>query len=44
LAAAPATQFQEEGSTVLTTALAGALALLTWGTAGVLIASYLALI
>jgi hypothetical protein len=38
------TQFQEEGSTTLTTVLAGLLALLTWGTAGVLIASYLALI
>jgi hypothetical protein len=42
--AATSTQFQEEGSTTLTTALAGALALLTWATAGVLIASYLALI
>ena len=38
------TQFQEEGSTTLTTALALALALLTWGTAGVLLASYFALI
>jgi hypothetical protein len=37
-------QFHEEGSTTLTTVLAGVLALLTWGTAGVLIASYLALI
>ena len=37
-------QFQEEGSTTLTTVLAAVLALLTWGTAGVLIASYLALI
>jgi hypothetical protein len=36
--------YQEEGSTTLTTALAAVLALLTWGTAGVLIASYLALI
>ena len=35
--------YQEE-STTLTTALAFALAVLTWGTAGVLIASYLALI
>jgi methylthioribose-1-phosphate isomerase len=42
--AATSTQFQEEGSTTLTTVLAGVLALLTWGTAGVLIASYLALI
>jgi hypothetical protein len=33
---------QEEGSTTLTTVLAGLLAVLTWGTAGVLIASYLA--
>jgi len=37
-------QFHEEGSTTLTTVLAAVLALLTWGTAGVLIASYLALI
>jgi type IV secretory pathway TrbL component len=37
-------QFQQEESTTLTTVLAGVLALLTWGTAGVLIASYLALI
>jgi hypothetical protein len=29
-------QFQEEGSTTLTTALAGGLAFLTWGTAAVL--------
>jgi hypothetical protein len=36
------TQYAEEGSTLLTTALAGVLALLTWGTAAVLIASYLA--
>jgi hypothetical protein len=42
--AVPAIQYQEEGSTTLTTVLAGLLALLTWGTAGVLIASYLALI
>lgn len=42
--AATSTEFQEEGSTTLTTALAGVLAVLTWGTAGVLIASYLALI
>jgi hypothetical protein len=41
---AMSTQFQEEGSTTLTTVLAGVLAVLTWGTAGVLIASYLALI
>jgi hypothetical protein len=41
---ATSTQFQEEGSTTLTTVLAGVLAVLTWGTAGVLIASYLALI
>ena len=40
--AVPSTQFQEEGSTTLTTALAGVLAVLTWGTAAVLIASYLA--
>lgn len=38
------TQYQEEGSTTLTTVLALLLALLTWGTAGVLIASYFALI
>ena len=43
VAVAP-TQFQEEGSTTLTTVLAGLLALLTWGTAGVLLASYFALI
>jgi hypothetical protein len=42
--AASSTQFREEGSTTLTTVLAGVLALLTWGTAGVLIASYFALI
>jgi hypothetical protein len=42
--AATPTQFQEEGSTTLTTALAGVLAILTWGTAGVLLASYFALI
>jgi hypothetical protein len=36
------TSYQEEGSTTLTTALAGGLAVLTWGTAGVLIASYMA--
>jgi hypothetical protein len=42
--AAPSTQFQEEGSTTLTTVLAGVLAGLTWGTAGVLLASYFALI
>jgi hypothetical protein len=42
--AAAAPHYEEEGSTMLTTVLAGALALLTWGTAGVLIASYLALI
>jgi len=41
-AVATSTQFQDEGSTTLTTVLAGVLALLTWGTAGVLIASYLA--
>jgi hypothetical protein len=41
---ASSNQYQEEGSTTLTTILAGVLALLTWGTAGVLIASYLALI
>jgi len=41
--AAPSTQFQEEeASTVLTTVLAGVLAVLTWGTAAILIASYLA--
>jgi len=40
--AVTSTQFQEEGSTTLTTVLAGVLAVLTWGTAGVLIASYLA--
>jgi hypothetical protein len=40
----PSTVYEEEGSTTLTTVLAGVLALLTWGTAGVLIASYLALI
>jgi methylthioribose-1-phosphate isomerase len=39
-----ATQFREEGSTTLTTCLAVALAVLTWGTAGVLLASYLAYI
>jgi predicted RecA/RadA family phage recombinase len=38
------TQFQEEGSTTLTTVLAGLLAVLTWGTAGVLLASYYQLI
>jgi hypothetical protein len=45
-AAVPTTsaQFQEEGSTTLTTALAGVLAALTWGTATVLILSYLAII
>jgi hypothetical protein len=43
-AVATSTEFHEEGSTTLTTALAFALAVLTWGTAGVLIASYLALI
>jgi hypothetical protein len=46
---APATSpiapsYQDEPSTTLTTVLAGVLAVLTWGTAGVLIASYLALI
>jgi hypothetical protein len=44
VAASTAPQYVEEGSTTLTTVLAGLLALLTWGTAGVLIASYLALI
>jgi hypothetical protein len=39
-AASPAV-YQEEGSTTLTTVLAGVLAVVTWGTAGVLIASYL---
>jgi len=43
VAAAPA-PFQEEASTTLTTVLAALLALLTWGTAGVLIASYYQLI
>jgi hypothetical protein len=33
--------FDEERSTTLTTALAGVLAVLTWGTAGILVASYL---
>jgi hypothetical protein len=33
--------YQEKGSTTLTTLLAGGLAVLTWGTAGVLFASYL---
>jgi len=33
-------QFQEEGSTMLTTVLAAVLALLTWGTATVLILSF----
>jgi hypothetical protein len=43
--ASTSTEFQEEeGSTTLTTAAAGLLALLTWGTAAVLFASYLALI
>jgi hypothetical protein len=37
-------QYQEEGSTTLTTALAGLLVVLTWGTATVLILSYLAYI
>jgi hypothetical protein len=37
-------QYQEEGSTTLTTALAGVLALATWGTAGVLFASYFGMI
>jgi hypothetical protein len=32
-------QYQDEASTTLTTALAGVLAVLTWGTAGVLFAS-----
>jgi hypothetical protein len=32
--------FEEDKSTTLTTALAGALFLLTWGTAGILLASY----
>jgi hypothetical protein len=41
-AAAPSTQFHEEGSTMLTTSLAGALMVLTWGTAVVLLASYFA--
>jgi hypothetical protein len=41
VAAAPI-QFQDESSTTVTTVLAGVLALLTWGTALVLIASYLA--
>jgi hypothetical protein len=39
-AVATPAQFQEEGSTTLTTVLAGVLALLTWGTAIVLILSY----
>jgi hypothetical protein len=43
-AVATSTQFRDEESTTLTTALAAGLAVLTWGTAGVLIASYLALI
>jgi hypothetical protein len=42
--AATSTEFQEEGSTTLTTVLAALLALLTWGTAGVLLASYYELI
>jgi hypothetical protein len=37
--AAPAVTYEEETSTTLTTALSGALALVTWGTAGVLFAS-----
>jgi hypothetical protein len=40
----PAMQFQEETSTTLTTVLAGVLAVLTWGTAAVLAASYLGMI
>jgi hypothetical protein len=43
VAAVPAAQFQEERSTTLTTVLAAVLAVVTWGTAGVLIASYLSL-
>jgi hypothetical protein len=39
--ATTSTQFQEEGSTTLTTSLAGALAVLTWGTAAVLTANLL---
>jgi hypothetical protein len=35
------TQFREEGSTTVTTVLAGVLAVITWGTFGLLIASYL---
>jgi hypothetical protein len=42
--AATSTEFQEEPSTTLTTALAAVLALLTWGTAGVLLISYFDLI
>jgi len=42
-ATAATTVYQEEPSTTLTTALAAGLAILTWGTAGVLIASYMAL-
>jgi hypothetical protein len=34
-------QFQEEGSTMLTTVLAGVLAAMSWATAGILIASYM---
>jgi hypothetical protein len=37
--AAPAVAYEEEASTTLTTALSAALALVTWGTAGVLFAS-----
>jgi hypothetical protein len=40
----PATQYQEEGSTMVTTVLAGVLAFVTWGTAGVLFASYFGMI
>jgi hypothetical protein len=37
-------EFQEEQSTMLTTVLAAVLAVLTWGTAGILLASYYQLI
>lgn len=36
----PAMEFKDEGSTVVTTACAGVCALLTWSTAGYLLASY----
>ena len=41
---ATSTEFREEGSTMLTTVLAGVLALITWGAAGVLFASYFGMI